>query len=227
MIRRPPRSTLFPYTTLFRSLRPELNSTRPKEHIPHHNTVNLVGPGESVPPRNPSAPSRWQPDCDNSSLYASKPDPLTQNPSNNRPQNPCHMRPQQYVYRHYHNLQAPAYFEHATMYKAFPGYYAQPPPHPQHHQPPMRNSQPGSYSYAYCPGYTQPQPQPTTPVSIPNTPCSLLGRLNCWKIYYSPWQNCVNIIDKGVGPPLYLSWHYCSSEATFDLPAVYGVPTRE
>src|SRR5260221_1626019 len=28
MIRRPPRSTLFPYTTLFRSTRPELQSSR-------------------------------------------------------------------------------------------------------------------------------------------------------------------------------------------------------
>src|SRR5260370_8623011 len=29
MIRRPPRSTLFPYTTLFRSLTPEIRSARP------------------------------------------------------------------------------------------------------------------------------------------------------------------------------------------------------
>src|SRR2546422_1345890 len=32
MIRRPPRSTLFPYTTLFRSL--ELEGLRPRLHIP-------------------------------------------------------------------------------------------------------------------------------------------------------------------------------------------------
>src|SRR5260370_7173303 len=31
MIRRPPRSTLFPYTTLFRSLLPSLNCMRPAE----------------------------------------------------------------------------------------------------------------------------------------------------------------------------------------------------
>ena len=162
-------------------LLPELISTRPQEHTPHHNNVNLVGPGESVPPRNHSTPSRLRPDCDNSNFHEIKPDPLTQNPPNNRTQYRFHMRPQQYVYRHYHNLQAPAYFEHATMYGAFPDYYDQTPPHPRHHQPPRRNSQPGSYSYAYCPGYTQPQPQSTTPVSIPNTPCSLPGRLNYWK----------------------------------------------
>ena len=66
----------------------------------------MVAPGESVPPKNPSTPSRLQPDCDNSNFYEIKPDPLTQNPPNIRPQYRCHMRPQQYVYRHYHNLQA-------------------------------------------------------------------------------------------------------------------------
>src|SRR2546426_5031560 len=33
MIRRPPRSTLFPYTTLFRSLRPP-DDGRPRRHVP-------------------------------------------------------------------------------------------------------------------------------------------------------------------------------------------------
>src|SRR3712207_8687653 len=37
MIRRPPRSTLFPYTTLFRSGGREAGSQRPANHlIPHH-----------------------------------------------------------------------------------------------------------------------------------------------------------------------------------------------
>ena len=97
-------------------LRLELISSQLKGHTPHHNNDNLVGPGESVPPRNPSTPSRLQPDCDNSNFYESKPDLLTQNPPNNSPQYRCHMRPQQYVYRHYHNLPAPAYWEHATLF---------------------------------------------------------------------------------------------------------------
>src|SRR2546430_11936805 len=33
MIRRPPRSTLFPYTTLFRSLRPQLRSQRRRRDL--------------------------------------------------------------------------------------------------------------------------------------------------------------------------------------------------
>src|SRR2546430_5860162 len=40
MIRRPPRSTLFPYTTLFRSLARDLNGDAPRRdrdcHRPHH-----------------------------------------------------------------------------------------------------------------------------------------------------------------------------------------------
>src|SRR2546422_4313866 len=39
MIRRPPRSTLFPYTTLFRS---ELNVSRDLTHGPHHLFVAVV-----------------------------------------------------------------------------------------------------------------------------------------------------------------------------------------
>src|SRR3712207_7735739 len=42
MIRRPPRSTLFPYTTLFRSERPEglneVGTTRPRSDVPGHVT---------------------------------------------------------------------------------------------------------------------------------------------------------------------------------------------
>src|SRR5260370_8621323 len=34
MIRRPPRSTLFPYTTLFRSLQPRERATRPRPPLP-------------------------------------------------------------------------------------------------------------------------------------------------------------------------------------------------
>src|SRR6266849_7929765 len=34
MIRRPPRSTLFPYTTLFRSFSPEKNRTQHRAHSP-------------------------------------------------------------------------------------------------------------------------------------------------------------------------------------------------
>src|SRR2546425_7140240 len=41
MIRRPPRSTLFPYTTLFRS--PQRDQ-RPKRRPPARNRVDLVGP---------------------------------------------------------------------------------------------------------------------------------------------------------------------------------------
>src|SRR2546430_2786153 len=39
MIRRPPRSTLFPYTTLFRSLHP-LNGPSPQRHKEHQEEVS-------------------------------------------------------------------------------------------------------------------------------------------------------------------------------------------
>src|SRR2546429_9582069 len=42
MIRRPPRSTLFPYTTLFRS-------REPVEHLPHGRHARLDDPGLEVP----------------------------------------------------------------------------------------------------------------------------------------------------------------------------------
>src|SRR3712207_8822140 len=50
MIRRPPRSTLFPYTTLFRSLRPVADADRPEQlgagadgHVVLHRRVALAG----------------------------------------------------------------------------------------------------------------------------------------------------------------------------------------
>src|SRR2546430_9689892 len=45
MIRRPPRSTLFPYTTLFRSLR---EPPSPEEHAAVPGLEHLVGPALSV-----------------------------------------------------------------------------------------------------------------------------------------------------------------------------------
>src|ERR1039458_10806541 len=39
MIRRPPRSTLFPYTTLFRSLRPPLNAYKAAEKLVIHDVA--------------------------------------------------------------------------------------------------------------------------------------------------------------------------------------------
>src|SRR2546425_8931455 len=41
MIRRPPRSTLFPYTTLFRSSRPPRHANRPR-HRPPHRIANEI-----------------------------------------------------------------------------------------------------------------------------------------------------------------------------------------
>src|SRR3712207_8685640 len=43
MIRRPPRSTLFPYTTLFRSLQTEYPFTLPKGYVDEHGTVHRTG----------------------------------------------------------------------------------------------------------------------------------------------------------------------------------------
>src|SRR2546430_6227300 len=48
MIRRPPRSTLFPYTTLFRSQRAEAR-THHAQHRPPH-APHLVGSGGQTPP---------------------------------------------------------------------------------------------------------------------------------------------------------------------------------
>src|SRR3712207_7965237 len=52
MIRRPPRSTLFPYTTLFRSKTdPEPTSQRPRSpRVPVNFTVELEGEGEDGEP---------------------------------------------------------------------------------------------------------------------------------------------------------------------------------
>src|SRR3712207_8978951 len=46
MIRRPPRSTLFPYTTLFRSLR--VHQTRDDE-VAHHALASVVFPAPAGP----------------------------------------------------------------------------------------------------------------------------------------------------------------------------------
>src|SRR3712207_8402386 len=51
MIRRPPRSTLFPYTTLFRSLRcPSLGQKRPPSHLvlAKQSLAGLPVPGEDL-----------------------------------------------------------------------------------------------------------------------------------------------------------------------------------
>src|SRR6266511_2753972 len=54
MIRRPPRSTLFPYTTLFRSRRPDAGTRRPLPAWlrPHH------GRPLGTPARRPALPPR-------------------------------------------------------------------------------------------------------------------------------------------------------------------------
>src|SRR2546430_5221696 len=44
MIRRPPRSTLFPYTTLFRSLEVTLAALREELHVRAENAGSVVGP---------------------------------------------------------------------------------------------------------------------------------------------------------------------------------------
>src|SRR5258708_23592546 len=57
MIRRPPRSTLFPYTTLFRSL--QAKGTRRDQPVPRPDRPTAIrprGPGSSAPPcRGPPA----------------------------------------------------------------------------------------------------------------------------------------------------------------------------
>src|SRR2546429_5573230 len=52
MIRRPPRSTLFPYTTLFRSLQPRGDAEREGPHAGHRGPPvhRLQGPSEPVRP---------------------------------------------------------------------------------------------------------------------------------------------------------------------------------
>src|ERR1035441_11087671 len=42
MIRRPPRSTLFPYTTLFRSLTPQLRAAKPCQLVTHFSTKGKI-----------------------------------------------------------------------------------------------------------------------------------------------------------------------------------------
>src|SRR3712207_7638983 len=48
MIRRPPRSTLFPYTTLFRSLR-TIKRLQEERYLPLRVIRELLGEGERVP----------------------------------------------------------------------------------------------------------------------------------------------------------------------------------
>src|SRR3989449_7137754 len=50
MIRRPPRSTLFPYTTLFRSLDAEVFGAHARDvHVDHERGVGLVNVRERLP----------------------------------------------------------------------------------------------------------------------------------------------------------------------------------
>src|SRR5256885_12558203 len=46
MIRRPPRSTLFPYTTLFRSLQQEQSALMPHQHLGLSQIQRIAGLGE-------------------------------------------------------------------------------------------------------------------------------------------------------------------------------------
>src|SRR5437868_7682548 len=48
MLRRPPTSTLFPYTTLFRSSTPRLRSHRPKPSSPHTVEWAIAKPGSAA-----------------------------------------------------------------------------------------------------------------------------------------------------------------------------------
>src|SRR5260370_25888180 len=52
MIRRPPRSTLFPYTTLFRSARKSINlNQRRRRRRPRHRAACSRGPAETNKPK--------------------------------------------------------------------------------------------------------------------------------------------------------------------------------
>src|SRR2546421_5590383 len=51
MIRRPPRSTLFPYTTLFRSLLPVRRPGRPRDRLVHERPAEVVAAGRERRPR--------------------------------------------------------------------------------------------------------------------------------------------------------------------------------
>ena len=54
MIRRPPRSTLFPYTTLFRSAERPEDLWRYREFLPVRKTENIVSLGEPLTPIQPA-----------------------------------------------------------------------------------------------------------------------------------------------------------------------------
>src|SRR2546426_3877695 len=53
MIRRPPRSTLFPYTTLFRSSIPEEECVPHEQRGEHHTLLHLVGDRREPSPGDP------------------------------------------------------------------------------------------------------------------------------------------------------------------------------
>src|SRR3712207_7458988 len=63
MIRRPPRSTLFPYTTLFRSHAPEAPACGCRSHQPHSSSVCFHGKNRSASCRTNSTQERqrWLP----------------------------------------------------------------------------------------------------------------------------------------------------------------------
>src|SRR5476649_2757812 len=63
MIRRPPRSTLFPYTTLFRSLRPSELAVAPRDRsaVPHRVKIAPLGLGRPAG-RDHSKPARGKRD---------------------------------------------------------------------------------------------------------------------------------------------------------------------
>src|SRR3989449_5888255 len=67
MIRRPPRSTLFPYTTLFRSIRSNRNVSVPREirEVADDSGGDTCRRGTRVPSRRPVLPSgKLDPICD-------------------------------------------------------------------------------------------------------------------------------------------------------------------
>src|SRR3712207_8894491 len=66
MIRRPPRSTLFPYTTLFRSLRcagglSRLQGGKPGPELRHRRNTDIVGSGGCLHPDREGERHRWLP----------------------------------------------------------------------------------------------------------------------------------------------------------------------
>src|SRR2546430_9738729 len=58
MIRRPPRSTLFPYTTLFRSNPPLPPASLPCRPVPHLQPIRRAADGKANPSASTQCPSR-------------------------------------------------------------------------------------------------------------------------------------------------------------------------